>query len=82
MVVFVASRYLFEVATYLDFPVWRYRFPIVIDMFPIEIFRSRYPVISNSFSRSTIPVPFPFSAKKTGSGIVRVFSRPLTSLGG
>jgi hypothetical protein len=64
MIVFVASRYLFEVVTCVDVLVLRYQFPIVIEMFPIEIFRSRFPVISNSFSRPTIPVLFPFPAKE------------------
>ena len=45
---------------YIDVSVLCYRFPIVIDTFPIEVFRSRYPVISNSFSRPAFPFPPPF----------------------
>ena len=45
---------------YIDVSVLCYRFPIVIDTFPIEVFRSRYPVISNSFSRPAFPFPLPF----------------------
>jgi hypothetical protein len=41
-----------------------FRFPIVIVTFPIEIYRSRYPVISNSYSRPAVPVPFPFPLTK------------------
>ena len=66
MVAIVASSSLFQVVTYIDVSVLCYRFPIVIDMFPFEIFRSRYPVISNSFSRPAFP--FPFLAKKYRNG--------------
>jgi hypothetical protein len=81
----------FEVVTCVDVPVLCYRlrsFPTVIEVFRIEIFRSCYPVISNSFSR---PVPVP---KKIGAGTVGSRSRskkmeqerlrcfrPFTSLG-
>ena len=50
------------------FPVLSVRFPIVIDMFPIEQFRFRYPVIPISFSRPAFPFPFPFPVKKYGRG--------------
>ena len=53
---------------HIDVPVLCYRFPIVIETFPFEIFRSRYPVIPVSFSRPTFPFPFPFPAKKYRSG--------------
>ena len=46
------------------FPVLSYRFPIVIGMLPTDWFRSRYPVISISFSRPPFPSPHPFPAKK------------------
>jgi len=49
---------------YMCFPDLSYRFPIVIDMFPTDMFRSRYPVISVPFSRPFFPFPFPFLAKK------------------
>ena len=68
MVAIVASSSLFQVVTYIDVSVLCYRFPIVIDTFPFEIFRSRYPVIPDSFSRPTFPFPFPFPAKKYRSG--------------
>jgi len=54
----VLSGYMYHV------PVLSYRFPIVIDMFPTDMFRSRYPVISVPFSRPLFPFPFPFPAKK------------------
>jgi len=44
------------------------RFPIVIVMFLIELFRSRYPVIPISFSRLTLPFPILFPVKKYSCG--------------
>jgi len=66
MVAIVASSSLFQVVTYINVPVLCYRFPIVNDTFPFEIFRSRYTVILDSFSRPAFLFPFP--AKKYGSG--------------
>jgi hypothetical protein len=75
----------FEVVTCVDVPVLCYRlrsFPTVIEVFRIEIFRSCYPVISNSFSRP-VPVPKKIGAgtvgsrsrsKKNGAGTIEVFS--------
>ena len=48
------------------FPILSVRFPIVIDMFPIEQFRFRYLVIPISFSRPAFPFLFPFPVKKCG----------------
>ena len=65
-------------------PVLSYRFPIVIDMFPTDMFRSRYPVISVSFSRPLFRFRFRSRQKKTGSGLVwgfsRSFPRPFSTL--
>jgi hypothetical protein len=61
-------------------PIPNYRFPTVIDIFPIEIFRSRYTVISNSFSRPTMPFPLTFPVKKIVMGMVKVFSRPFPTV--
>ena len=53
---------------YMYIPVLSSRFPIVIVMFPIELFRSRYSVIPISFSRPTFPFPIPFPVQKCGCG--------------
>ena len=45
-------------------PDLSYRLPTVIDIFPTDMFRSRYPVISFLFSRPPFPFPFLFSANK------------------
>ena len=67
---------------YLELCVWSgymcYRFPILIDMFPIVIFRSRYPVIPVSVFRPPFMFPFPFPTKKAGT--VLEFSRPFSSV--
>jgi hypothetical protein len=47
-----------------DVSILSYRFPIVIDIFPTDMFRFQYPVISVPFSRPLFPFPFPFPAKK------------------
>ena len=54
----VLSGYMYHV------PVLSYRFPIIINMFPTDMFCSRYPVISVPFSRPLFPFSFPFPAKK------------------
>jgi hypothetical protein len=64
----------------VDVPVLCYRLLIVIDTFPIAIFRSRYPVISNSFSRPAFPIPLPSRLKYTGTAMVGVFTRPLPTV--
>ena len=51
MVESIASSSTFEVVTCIDVPAFKYRFPTVIDMLPIELFRFRFPVYSISFSR-------------------------------
>ena len=64
-------NYLFKLnisSAYLYIPVLSSRFPIVIVMFPIELFRSRYSVIQILFSRSTFTFPIPFPVKKYGCG--------------
>ena len=43
----------------LDVPAFKYRFPTVIDMLPIELFRFRFPVHSISFSRPSSPFSIP-----------------------
>ena len=51
-----------------------YRFPIVTDMFPTDIFRSRYPVISVLFSRNR---QVPTDIFRSQYSIISVlFSRP------
>ena len=48
-------------------PVLSYRFPIIIDMFPTDMFRSRYYVFLSAF-----PVPVPGKKKnrnKNGLGV-------------
>ena len=51
-------------SAYMYILVLSSQFPIVIVMFPIELFRSRYPVIPISFSRPTLPFPILFPVKK------------------
>ena len=58
----IASSSTFEVVTCIDVPAFKYRFPTVIDMLPIELFRFRFPVYSILFSRPSSPVPVPVSA--------------------
>jgi hypothetical protein len=58
----------FKMITCVGVPVLKYRFPTVIDIFPIEIFCSRYTVITNSFSDPTIRFPLPFPVKKFSNG--------------
>ena len=54
--------------SYSHVTVFMYRFPIVIVIFPIEMFRSRHSVISVSFSRPAFKFPLPFPATKYSSG--------------
>jgi hypothetical protein len=80
MVVTIVSSLMFCVVTCVGVPNLSHRFPIVIDMFPINMFRSRYPIILISFSRLPFPFPLPFLAKNTGVGTVRGFSRPFPTV--
>ena len=62
MVESIASSSTFEVVTCIDVPALKYRFPTVIDMLLIELFRFRFPVYSISFSRPSSPVPVSVTA--------------------
>ena len=53
----VLSGYMYHI------PVLSYRFPIVIDMFPTDMFRSRRLVIPFPFSRPLFPFLFPKGKK-------------------
>ena len=44
MVESIALSSMFEVVTCVDVSVFKYRFPTVTDMIPIELFRFRFPV--------------------------------------
>jgi len=62
------------------FPVLSVRLPIVIGMFPIELFRSRYPVIPISFSRPAFLFSFPFPIQKCGCGNGLGFFQPFSTV--
>jgi hypothetical protein len=53
-----------EAFTCVNTPDFNNRLLTVIDIFSIEIFRSRYTVILISFSRPTFPFLLPFPTKK------------------
>ena len=57
MVESIASSSTFEVVTCIDIPALKYRFPTVIDMLLIELFRFRFP-------DRGLPFPYPFPHKK------------------
>jgi len=68
MVESIASSSTFEVVTCIDVPAFKYRFPTVIDMLPIELFRFRFPDRALLF-------PYPLPHKNMKTKVVRVFSR-------
>ena len=50
MVESIVLSSIFEVVTYIDVPAFKYRFPTVIDMLPIELFRFQFSMHSILFS--------------------------------
>ena len=62
MVESIALSWTFEVVTCVDVPTFKYRFPTVIDMIPIELFLFRFPMYPILFSRSSSPVSVPVPA--------------------
>ena len=65
---------------YMCFPDLSYRFPIVIAVFPTDMFCSRYPVIPPSFSRPPIPFPAKKKQKQEWLGCFPDRSRPFSTL--